>query len=216
MNKPTNKEVRDYLSKKHYIDPQSDCWIWTGGTDIGGYPYMNLYDPETKRCRKVLQFHRYVYKLFKGKITASYPVIRHTCNNRNCVNPDHLICGTVADNVQDAIDSNTHISTQTKGKSQRRRFNDFQRADIRQRIANGESYYSIAKYYRTTMSAIIGYARRDAAKTKASPLNDFQRAEIQQRLAAGENVKDLAAYYGVKESAIRYHKQKIKEQPDEV
>jgi hypothetical protein len=31
-------------------------------------------------------------------------VVRHRCNNRLCINPEHLIAGTHADNLQDEHD----------------------------------------------------------------------------------------------------------------
>lgn len=38
-------------------------------------------------------------------------VVRHTCDNQRCVNPDHLIIGTYQDNMDDKVARNR----QTKG-----------------------------------------------------------------------------------------------------
>ena len=37
-------------------------------------------------------------------------VIRHTCDNPKCINPEHLLIGTQADNVQDMMQRQRHVS----------------------------------------------------------------------------------------------------------
>lgn len=46
--------------------------------------------------------HRVSFKLFKGVILKGLCVC-HSCDIRNCVNPDHLWLGTLSDNQQDSI-----------------------------------------------------------------------------------------------------------------
>jgi len=70
----------------------SDCWIWRGHVDDIGYGRFP-FDGENKA-------HRVSYKLHSGQIPYGMFVM-HKCDNRQCVNPQHLILGTQRDNMQD-------------------------------------------------------------------------------------------------------------------
>jgi len=44
-------------------------------------------------------------------------LVRHTCDNKACVNPDHLILGTSADNSKDMTDRNRQAKGERVGTS---------------------------------------------------------------------------------------------------
>tara|TARA_Y100000296_G_scaffold66371_1_gene78376 strand:+ start:2055 stop:2456 length:402 start_codon:yes stop_codon:yes gene_type:complete len=58
--------------------------------------------PTVKRNGKYYDAHRWAYMCAYGPIPSGM-VVRHSCHNKKCVNPDHLSLGTQKENIMDSL-----------------------------------------------------------------------------------------------------------------
>lgn len=83
------KRVRGLSSKTDQVrfwekvDKSGECWLWMAAT-VNGYGKFIFSNGIS--CRA----HRYAYEVANGPVASGLD-LHHTCNNRACVNPDHLI-----------------------------------------------------------------------------------------------------------------------------
>ena len=70
---------------------KNDCWLWTGPVNNAGF---GMIKEDLDIENKMVTVHRVVARHKGLDITKE---INHTCLNKICVNPDHLIYGNAKD-----------------------------------------------------------------------------------------------------------------------
>ena len=81
---PDGKKFLSHIRKS-----RAGCWIWTAATFLGGYA----------RFKDVVA-HRWAWKQVYGDILTPNDILHHTCENKSCVYPGHLMLVTAPEHSQ--------------------------------------------------------------------------------------------------------------------
>jgi len=130
-----------------------NCWEWTGAKLATKYGGMEING-------KLIRVHRYSWEIAFGEIPKGLHVL-HKCDNRSCVNPNHLWLGTHQDNMRDRDEKGRGKPGGKEGTSLLSP--NLVRA-IRRRYENGMNYAQIARLVKYNPGAIHQIVNRKTYK----------------------------------------------------
>jgi hypothetical protein len=85
------------------------CMEWQGAINKDGYAACNAYG-----LFKSQALHREVYRLHTSAVPE---VVMHICDNRKCINPQHLVGGTPKSNLLDKLAKNRQAQGAANGRA---------------------------------------------------------------------------------------------------
>jgi hypothetical protein len=121
----------------------SGCMEWTRTISTSGYGKLSL-------DSRIQHAHRAQYEFTHGPIPAGLFVC-HRCDNKPCVNPDHLFLGTPHENALDMAAKGR--STRGERNPQARLTSD-QVRDIRALAASGKTTTELAEMFTVCKSSV--------------------------------------------------------------
>lgn len=116
------------------------CWIVGKSPKRDGYVAFSF-------NRTYWLAHRAAYTAWVGEIPAG-KLIRHQCDTRPCINPDHLLPGTHKDNHDDMV------TRGRRGSPAKRKLSEDQVRDVRKLRAEGLTLREIGDAFGVTESNV--------------------------------------------------------------
>jgi DNA-binding transcriptional regulator YiaG len=86
--------LREYIEDRSMPIPFVGCWLWLQSLGSHGYGQASM------PGARVTTAHRVSYIAFVGSIPDGM-LVQHSCDNKWCVNPEHLSLGTDKTNSDD-------------------------------------------------------------------------------------------------------------------
>jgi hypothetical protein len=97
-----------------YTIEENGCWnCYSHSRDKGGYPHISITQDKKDYTIKIVKF----LWLSKYGLVPDELQLLHTCDNKSCINLDHIFLGTHQDNMSDKVHKNRQSKGENHGRS---------------------------------------------------------------------------------------------------
>ena len=127
---------------------------------------------------------RYIYTINKGEIPKGL-LIRHTCDNKKCINPSHLILGTCKDNKMDSVSRNRHVCAE-KVKTAK-----LSKEIVIEIFTSNLSNVELSKKYDISNSVVSSIRRRKSWKSVTKNLPDYNYIQDNSRKVTNNQIIEI-------------------------
>jgi len=195
----TTEQQDRFWAKVDKTSSPSGCWLWTAGKTSAGYPEFVI-------DGSLFYAHRISYAMRHGA-TPDTKLLMHSCDIPACVNPLHLVPGSIQDNNQDCLAKGRNARGEANGSA---KLTDAQVLAIRERAANGDSIGDLCAEYSVNAENVrmirLGktWTHLDSQPYQRlnTTLTDDQVKTVRLLRAGGEKQRVIAEMFGVSQSQI--------------
>lgn len=190
---PTPKPASERFLAKVFKQ-EDGCWWYGNRSDR--YGMVKTDEGRTTGA------HRFSYQFHKGEIPRGM-VVRHKCDVRGCVNPEHLELGTHEDNTRDIVERDrtarlTGRVIKTRPVRARGRYGSAlvhdEREKMRAEYATGEfTQVQLAKRYRVSQATVSATIR--GVQNMGQGLKSKTRTGHFRRKLSHEDIAEIQSLY---------------------
>lgn len=140
----TEKHIKRFWG---HVEKLDSCWEWRGSLNAYGYGRLGI---TVDGVKMRYPSHRLSWAIHYGIIPDGMFVC-HKCDNRMCVNPEHLFIGTQVENMHDMVKKNRQSKGEGHGRSKATIKNVIA---IRRMRKDGYSFSEIARKFSLSIKGV--------------------------------------------------------------